>query len=295
MSGNGVAEAILEDIIFEIQRNSSECRWFVDSARLSDLLQIPKEEYYRKLYSFRTSKPHRETRNGFSEIDGDFLAEFLQYCLGIGGIQERFLLAGIYFDETSLYELRESFKSLVADSLLRHRLDRDTLLLLATASQNYDDAVDSYLSEKFDIEFFVARTVQKFVSTRNINLDGGADVFLKNYLLALIPTKILNLRDITREFRDRSHYELFGTYRTDSSRKKQRKSYQDQEYRELLEYFGLEDGFRREDLKREFKNLLKKFHPDVNKNGLRKTQEIIAKYNALILRINQNSSINPHS
>lgn len=288
------SEQILDDVIFEIQNQSFECKWFIASEKLAELLTLSKEEFFRKLYSFKTSKPDRETRHGFSEIDGDYLVEFLQYVLDIGGIQDRFANAGIYFDERSLYELRENFKAIVRESLNRHDLDKETLLLLATASQEYDSAVDSYIGEKFDIDFFVNRSIFEFMSFRRIYAEGGADIFLREYLQALIPTKILNIRDITQEFRDRSFYELFGTYREQpgAKKKKRRSRNSDSELLDLIEYFELEEGFNREDLKKRFKILLKKYHPDVNKKGLEKTQEIIEKYNKLIILMNERSSHN---
>jgi hypothetical protein len=281
------SEQILDDIVFEIQNNASALQWFISMERLAELLQLSKEEFYRKIYNFKTSKPDRETRLGFSEIDGDYLCEFLHYSLNLTGIQDRFATAGIYFDERILFEIRENFKHVVQESLDRHDLDKDTLLLLATASQNYDDAVDSYISDKFEIDFFIDRCIFEFMTFRRIYPESGAEIFLRDYLKALIPTKILNIRDITREFRDRSYYELFGEFRKDPSKKKKAKNNLSRELYELISYFNLEEGFTKEELKKKFKELLKKYHPDVNKRGLEKTKEILEKYNKLIIIINE--------
>ena len=280
-------DQILDDIIFELQNTALECRWSISMERLAELLQLSKEDFYRKIYNFKTSKPDRETRLGFTEIDGDYFCEFLQYCLNITGIQDRLATAGIYFDERVLYEIRENFKHIVQESLERHDLDKDTLLLLATASQDYDDAVDSYISDKFEIDFFLDRCIFEFMSFRRIHPETGADVFLRDYLRALIPTRILNLRDITKEFRERSYYELFGEFRKDKTKKRKAKPHYSRELFELMTYFNLEDGFTKDDLKKKFKELLKKYHPDINKRGLEKTKEIIENYNKLIIMINE--------
>jgi hypothetical protein len=280
-------DQILDDIIFELQNTALECRWSISMERLAELLQLSKEDFYRKIYNFKTSKPDRETRLGFTEIDGDYFCEFMQYCLNITGIQDRLATAGIYFDERVLYEIRENFKHIVQESLERHDLDKDTLLLLATASQDYDDAVDSYISDKFEIDFFLDRCIFEFMSFRRIHPETGADVFLRDYLRALIPTRILNLRDITKEFRERSYYELFGEFRKDKTKKRKAKPHYSRELFELITYFNLEDGFTKDDLKKKFKELLKKYHPDINKRGLEKTKEIIENYNKLIIMINE--------
>ncbi|WCL48771.1 molecular chaperone DnaJ [Leptospira sp. GIMC2001] len=279
-------EQILDDIIFEIQNVSEACRWYIRIEKLSELLTISKEDFFRKIYNFKTSKPDRENRNGFSEIDGDYLCEFLHYCLDIQGVQDKFAQAGLYFDERALYELRENFKFIVQDSLSKHNLDKDTLMLLATATIDFDDAVDSYISEKFELDFFVQRSIFDFMSMRKIQTEGGAEIFLKDYLNALIPTKILNLREITREFRDRSYYDLFGEFRKRPSKKKKVLKRENKELTELINYFELEEGFTKDILKKKFKDLLKKYHPDVNKFGLEKTKEIIEKYNRLVIIMN---------
>jgi hypothetical protein len=290
MSRTSTPEQILEDIVFALQKDAVECKWFLSSEKLAELLALSKEDFFRKLYNFKTSKPDRDTRLGFSEIDGDYLCEFLQYCLQLQNVSDRFARAGLYFDERSLYELREAFKAIIRESLDRHDLDKDTMLLLAAASQNFEDAVDSYISDKFETDFFVERSVFDFMSLRKIPFESGAEIFLRDYLRALIPTKILNLRDITREFRDRSFYDLFGRHRDEPKKKpKQRKSF-DRELYELALYFGLEDGFTLDELKKKFKELLKKYHPDVNKRGEEKTKEILAKYNRLVILINQSQT-----
>ncbi len=55
----------------------------------------------------------------------------------------------------------------------------------------------------------------------------------------------------------------------------------DSDTRKLLEFFQLEDNATLKDLKKRFKELLLVYHPDVNKDGHAKTQEIIENYNKL--------------
>jgi len=102
-----------------------------------------------------------------------------------------------------------------------------------------------------------------------------------DYLNALLPTKILNFRDITQEFRERSFYEVYGRTRTQKQKKTKRKSI-DQELEELLIFFDLDENSSAEDLKKSFKIMIKKYHPDLNKQGEEMTKKIIQKYNRLM-------------
>lgn len=278
------AEEILEDIIEEISNNSQECQWYIDLHRLSELMGISKEDFFRKLYAFQLKHKKNETRefrSGFVESDGEYLASFLNYTLGLDNTLEKFAESGIYFHQGKLNQLKHFCKNIIQTSLLKHELDKETLLILATATVDYDDAVDSYIQEKFELNFFIHRAVDEFMDYFKINPNAGAELFLYKYLSSLFPKK-LNLREITREFRERSYYELFGKFRENPTKPKNSKK---SELKELMEYFGLKDGFTNDELKKNFKTLLKKYHPDINKNGLKKTQEIISKYNKLLLII----------
>jgi hypothetical protein len=274
---------ILADVIFELQNQSDDLRWFLTYDRLAELLEMKKEDCLRKLYQFRASKPQMSLSGGFHEIDGDLLIDFLEDILNLDDVPGYFLRGGVFFGERPLYELRESFKSLIQRTIENHKLDKELLLLLATATIDFDDAVDSYLMDKFELDFFINRAIYFFIESREIHAEYGAEEFLKEYLQALMPTKILNFRDITKEFRDRTYYELFGRIRSEKPKKKSKTKKINLEIEELLAFFNLDIDCTLHDLKKKFKELLKKYHPDINKNGEEMTKKIILKYNRLVI------------
>lgn len=277
---------LLHDVIFEIQNASEAMNWFLSYDRLSDLLELRKEEVLRKVYQFKAGKPQMTLSGGFHEVDGDLLIDFLSWNLELDEVAEEFLRAGIFFSERPLYELRESYKELVQKTIANHKLDRELLLLLVAATIDFDDAVDSYLMDKFEIDFFVRRSIQQFIEIHEIRPEFGAEEFLYGYLHSLIPTKILNFRDITREFRERTYYDIFGNFREKKQKKKKVKPTVSDEMFELLAFFDLEPGASLTDVKKKYKELVKKYHPDVNKKGEEMTKRIIAKYNRLVLLLN---------
>ncbi|EKJ87504.1 hypothetical protein CLV96_2017 [Leptospira meyeri] len=276
------SKQILHDVIFELQNVSESMLWFLSYDRLSELLEIRKEDCLRKVYQFKAAKPQMTLSGGFHEVDGDLLIDFLAWSLELDEVAEEFLKGGIFFSERPLYELRESYKSLIQKTIANHKLDRELLLLLTAATVDYDDAVDSYLMDKFEIDFFVRRSIHQFLEKFEIHPEFGAEEFLYEYLKSLIPTKILNFRDITREFRDRTYYELYGRFRETKKKKKKIVKTVSDEVKDLLAFFDLEPGAGMTDVKRKFKELLKKYHPDINKKGEEMTKRIILKYNRLV-------------
>ncbi|MCG6143750.1 molecular chaperone DnaJ [Leptospira bandrabouensis] len=276
------SKQILHDVIFELQNVSESMLWFLSYDRLSELLEIRKEECLRKVYQFKSTKPQMTLSGGFHEVDGDLLIDFLAWSLELDEVAEEFLKGGIFFSERPLYELRESYKTLIQKTVANHKLDTELLLLLTAATVDYDDAVDSYLMDKFEIDFFVRRTIHQFLEKFEIHPEYGAEEFLYEYLKSLIPTKILNFRDITREFRDRTYYELYGRFRETKKKKKKVVKTVSTELKDLLAFFDLEPGASITDVKKKFKELLKKYHPDINKKGEEMTKRIILKYNRLV-------------
>jgi hypothetical protein len=277
------SKQVLADVIFELQNQTDSMNWFLTYERLAELLELRKEDCIRKVYQFKSSKPHMSLSGGFHEIDGEYLIDFLSETLDSEDVPDAFLKAGIFFSERPLFELRESYKSLIQRTIENHKLDKELLLLLATATIDFDDAVDSYLMDKFEIGFFVNRSIHFFLESREIHSEFGAEEFLRDYLNALIPTKILNFRDITKEFRERTYYEIFGRLRSDEPKKKKVKKKINLEFEELLAFFDLESDATVGDVKKKFKALLKKYHPDINKKGEEMTKKIIIKYNRLII------------
>ncbi|MCT8333948.1 molecular chaperone DnaJ [Leptospira sp. 85282-16] len=276
------SKQILHDVIFELQNVSESMLWFLSYDRLSELLEIRKEECLRKVYQFKSAKPQMTLSGGFHEVDGDLLIDFLSWSLELDEVAEEFLKGGIFFSERPLYELRESYKTLIQKTIANHKLDKELLLLLTAATVDYDDAVDSYLMDKFEIDFFVRRSIHQFLEKFEIHPEYGAEEFLYEYLKSLIPTKILNFRDITREFRDRTYYELYGRFRETKKKKKKVAKTVSTELKDLLAFFDLEPGASITDVKKKFKELLKKYHPDINKKGEEMTKRIILKYNRLV-------------
>ncbi|RHX88192.1 J domain-containing protein [Leptospira stimsonii] len=278
----------LEDIIFDIQSGCTNCEWYIPVEKIISALNIRKEDYYRIFYDLR-NEVHFSSRAaaGFNETQADSLIQLLSKILKIEGIGDEFAKSGIYFDDNHLAELQINLKENIQNRLERHELDKELLLLLSSATIDFDDAFDSYFDDKFNFERIVVNGISDFMESKSIQNDYGADVFLKNHIFSILNTKLFHLREITREYRDRAYYELFGSFRKKPKKKKPVSVFQemDPETQRHLDVLGFDAPCTLEELKKRFKELIKKYHPDINKDGLEMTQRIIASYNFLIMRM----------
>ncbi|NBU96928.1 MAG: molecular chaperone DnaJ [Spirochaetia bacterium] len=266
----------LREIISIIQGISVECKWFLSSNQLIELLGIRKEDYYKILYSFRNSVFNPAKLTGFHEEEAYYLCQLLEIIMGLGDIEDEFIHSGIYFNEKSLGMIRENFINNITLALSRHRVDKDLLLLLSSATIHFDDAFDTYFYDKFSMDRIISLTIEEFLETNQIDPFFGGEIFLKNYLDDQVQYKKIPFEKLTEEYRERYHYELFGRMRNNPLKNKIPK-----EMRALFQFFDLDYDADKKKLNARYKELLKIYHPDINKNGLEKTKEIIQKYKKL--------------
>jgi hypothetical protein len=271
------ANTILREIISDIQSTSNNCTWFLSSDRLISILNIKRDVYYKTLYSLKNKEFNPSTYKGFFDTDGEYLCLLLKDLLKLDFIEDEFSKNGIFFSEEKLGILRNSLPTYLEKWFQKHKLDKDLLILLASSTLKFDDAFDSYVNDKMNIETLVERTVENFIEDNSINPFFGSEEYLKKYLHSQIIHKKISFKKVHEEFKDRYYYELFRVDRKKTSQPKKLT----REHRELLNFFQLDEFSDRKNLKEKYKELLKKFHPDINKDGLEKTKLIILKYKKL--------------
>lgn len=267
------SESILNDVISEIQSISEGGKWFLSSSRLTELLEIRKEIFYRLAYSTKNSLLNYDVLKGFHEADCEVLCRFLANFLGLEDVESAFQRGGIYFSKSALDEISDYFVRYLIASIENHKLDKELIMLLASATLNFDDAFDSYLDDKFDREVMIGRYVGYYTEIRHIDTSYGAETFLKKFLFTLFSERKIDFQKITRETKHRAYYELYG--------REIHFSAHSNETLLLLKFFQLDENSTRAELRKRYKELLKKYHPDLNKSGLEKTKEIIEKYKKL--------------
>jgi hypothetical protein len=267
----------LEDVIEEIQSSCTDFSWYISIENITKLLQISKEDFYRVVYSIRNKKMgFSVSGHGFSREAASDLIQILNFFLKLDAESE-FVKAGIYASPVLLKELKIKFQSVILEIAEKHKIDMDLLLLLCSSTLQFDDAFDSYFETKFEMSFIISRTVEAFITEKNIDSSYGIDTFLKKYLQSQLNKHKISFLKITELARDKYYYEVYGKHR------QKKIVFIDPNKQKLLDFFGLEQEATKHEVKVRYKQLLKKYHPDVNKNGLEKTKAIIYNYNKLIL------------
>ena len=268
---------ILADIIQEIQSHSSNGKWFIEANTLADALGISKTDYQREMYKLRDRVQYNTgIYDGFSEKDGELLCMLVADILKIDNIDQHFAWGGIYFNESWQGKLKTYFIDYTSNLFENHSIDTELLSLLASSTLRFEDASDSYIDEKFDIDTLITRCSNAFCEYYGIETDHGAEIFLAASLGELFKAGILTTKKITAPLADRLYYSHFGHHRRKKIPAKPGRNDR------LLKFFAVKPDATAEDLKKRYREMLKEFHPDVNRNGLEMTKKIIAHYRELI-------------
>lgn len=267
---------IIADIISEIKSQAKE-DWYIEHSRIIEILGIKKEDYYRIFYSLKDAGFNLTAMKGFSNEEVIHLMHLIDKVLDIGFTDKEFERRGICFSDEFEEELLTYFIDSIEKIFQLHKLDKELLMLLASSTREFNDAFDSYFEDKFAMEFIISRTVDSFLEKKEIEADIYAENILKNFLNAKSKIRNDRLRSIKTEYRDRFYFELYGRER----KARRAVAVLTPEQRVLYNYFGLQPDHGKKELKKRYKELLKQYHPDINKSGLAKTKEIIENYNKL--------------
>jgi len=274
--------AIVE-IIEEIESMTEGDKWTLSLDSVLAILGVSREELYRSQYAKR--KRHGMNLDGFGPDNVGRLLEMLAEY-GYRDAPEHFQRAGVYFSPDLLQEWQEFFLSVTSARLMGHMVDRDELENALSACRNPIDGLDFYCETRFRLEDLVRFASSLFLRKHGIEHHSLSAHTLDNFVLHMYGRRILKRED------------LFATLR------------------ELLIEKGLEWGFLRasdvrktnplppdlamalgslemptdeipgsDRLKRQYRTLLKRYHPDVNPSGLEKTREINTAYTFVIARM----------
>ncbi|MCB1138459.1 MAG: J domain-containing protein [Leptospiraceae bacterium] len=264
----------IDEIIEEISSRTVGCHFQVPVGDILEILGMGNEEYFRFRYNRRSS-----AGSGFSEIPEDFteqntheLIDLLEHC-GLEDPLGRLEKAGLHFSSRTLIDLQEFFVSVTLNHILSHTVDVDLLDTSLSGCMNPEDGYRFYMDATFDRDQLKSRAVSLFLDYRSLENHALSRWLLLTYLDRSFRTGYLQW-DVLFEhcfddlFPDRRHAP--------------RQLSLDPELQEALQELELDYVPELEQLKKQFRALMFKYHPDRNPDGLEKTRRINSSYSLLL-------------
>lgn len=264
----------IDEIIEEISSRTMGSHFQIPVAEILEILGMGTEEYFRFRYNRRSS-----SGSGFSEIPEYFtedntheLIDLLEHS-GLEDPVTRLERAGLHFSSRTLFDLQEFFVSVTLNHILSHKVDDDLLETSLSGCMDPDDGYRFYMDASFDRDQLKNRAVSLFLEYRKLEKHALSRSLLLSFLDRSFRTGHLQWDVLFEHCFD----ELFpARYRAP------REINLSPELREALQELELDHVPELENLKKQFRALMFKYHPDRNPEGSEKTRRINTSYSLLL-------------
>ncbi|GIX40947.1 MAG: molecular chaperone DnaJ [Leptospiraceae bacterium] len=189
---------------------------------------------------------------------------------------------GLYFEHYELVEWLEHYISITLNILSNHEVKLDSLEISLAGCSNPYEGFLFYCDLHIDDEYIYKKTTELFLNKKNIKPNEYNYYLLVQYIEECFERKILSHQILYQSFFDKL-YDISIKNRFISEQHKTNYNYtssNDDKYFKILGIKQLPDT--KDELKKIYFRLLKKYHPDKNPEGLEATKKIIEAYTTLM-------------
>lgn len=277
---------------------------------LSSLTGIPATELYSAAYRLGDKVNFSDAVDGFSnETVGELLTileEFYDSAdRSAEDVEAAFTDSGVFLPHDRRLELMANFMAVVQHEARQHQIDQDTFVAMLLHFKSFEQSFQTYIEEFFDLEAAMEKTARFY--RRTCELPAAAFHTARNYLRLLFVRKILQIRSLFVSLRNdlaelawaagfvgskRERFYTYGDPRGSYGDPRGERLGEDESrgtaaaeeaVRQALKTMQL----RREDLspsrlKQQYKRLMKRYHPDINPEGLEMSKRITSSYSVLL-------------
>lgn len=270
----------VRELLDEIESVTEGLQWSLLANQAFAIVDASAEEYARFLYARRLGELPSESFDG-SNVEQ--LIDFLEQR-GASGAGRLFAAYGIYFGPGLLLDWLEFFQSVTVSRLLSREVDRELLETAIAGAQRFESAADFYCRALFDPEELKNFACRAFLSRYNLPDHEHSRGLLLGYLQVQVNLRVLVWEDLEAALHD-ALYEravAWGFLRPEQQARLTA------EITEAIAGALVELEFARhtlpsrEALRKRYRALLRRFHPDLNPEGLEKTRRLIEAYTTIV-------------
>lgn len=275
-NGQKVSDLIAAEIEEQIRSTNS---WSISPERLCDLCDLPLIEYYRGLYN--ESQSHGvPTPGALNTKTVQDVLPFLESNFG-PTIRRVFYGKGVLFDFERTHDLSAACIEGISEAIDAHSPEVETYQQMLSRFKRHDIAFETYRSYFFQTDTILCEGIGSFLAQNGL-ADSPIAKFTAGFTVEQyiarnaisIPDLFSRLAATLRHAVDPSAH---GNQTTEAPI-----------HREHLKIMGLEQmSPSKAALRRQYKVLMKTYHPDVNPAGLKMCQRINEAYGFLITQYNQ--------
>lgn len=289
--------AVLKEISRQFRETGS---WSISADRVRELLNLDTADFYQEIYSAaRRPGGTVETRTTTQVFGPEEVGELvgLVELFAPRRVEAAFAELGAFVPQEDRVALTQTLLDTAADLAEEHRIDAESFRGMLRTLGNYEAARDRYFAEFFSREELIRRSACAFVEPRRYRVPELAAESARRVLDRLFRSRIVELESVLV----RVGLELFEiacaagyAERPEERRRREEEERRREEAHQgaeqstaslewACEVFGLTPRELKADtVRREYKKLMLRYHPDINPGGLRRAQHINQAYGLLM-------------
>lgn len=286
------ARTVLADLIDEIERQERAGRsWRLTPVQLQRALGLSPERYYQEIYGAQVAgHPLIDLSlalEPFSQASAPALVALLEHLCG-NGAERALEHAGVFFSHEQQAEITAEFLTATAAAVREHRFQDEEFAAMLRAFGRFPEARRVYLDHFFDLDDLQERAAHRYCAGRSFALPDLALANAIAVLRMLFAKHILRRRSIFgalhEAFVRAAEHAGFAEQRQERRQQRARRERPSERPGSAAaagarRAMGLgPEPLTAGGLRARYKQLIKRYHPDVNPQGLARCQEITAAY-----------------
>lgn len=269
---------ILKDLINQIKiRCDHEGRWEIKAEEVMTTLRIDPVDFCRTVYTNEGSLPFSGTVKNFTHETVGELISLVEHLTG-EAVDRCFTREGLFLPGDIRIDITENFLFAVNRAIAVHRIQYEEMEGMLRHTKNFHRAFLIYLEEYFVLSQLKEEAFEEF--SRQHATDEYSYYNIMRYIELLFQKHILDWEQL--------FYPLYLRLRNIFIIEEQQEEPVDEDLKEALDHLELAAlPEKSKVLKEQYKQLMKKYHPDLNPEGLEKSKRINNAYAFLLSRIEE--------
>ena len=283
----------LTELITEIRRQEAAGHaWELAPGDLQRILDLTPEQYYREMYAAQMAgHPLISLDLGTERFSQDSVLPLVSLLEHFFGAEAEPALerAGIFFSHDQQAEITAEFLGAAAGTVRAHEFQDEDFAAMLRVFGSLARARQTYLDHYFDLEEMRHGAALRYCAARDLTIPELALRNAEGVLQHLFAKHVLRADSIFGSLHDSFLAAAVNAGFADEPPRGERRpppyavdATADQARRAM----GLDsEPLTLERIKARYKQLMKRFHPDVNPHGLRRCQEINLAYSTLVATV----------
>ncbi|MCB1306904.1 MAG: J domain-containing protein [Leptospiraceae bacterium] len=286
MSATDIERRTLDELLDELESVRVGPNWNLPVDYVLSLTETSREDYFRTLYQMEMDDNARpDFADEFNPENTETLVRFLRGC-GYTSAESRLHRAGYFFTTDQLLHWLEFFQSVTLSRMQNHPIDREQLEIALAGCRHFEDGAQFYCECVFERDEFIHFAADLYLQRYQIARHHLSLEILEGFLLERIRLGWLRWEDLCRIYSEhlRARAREWGLPGVDEE---EAESWLHgaitPEVARALRTLELPAHRMPEPakLKKQYRALLKKYHPDVNPEGAERTRQLIVAFSII--------------